>query len=103
SSKMTAGVPSSGSGGVATAPVVVDSTSTTVLGSSAANRIHLVSRQWPEESLASAATNTSRPGQLSPLSLSSRQHSPTSTSSSLRVLPSPPSSSSNSPSHLPHL
>lgn len=100
-----------------TGQVKVDS-STTVLASSAANRIHLVSRQsqlafGPDATSTTSTTSSSslRQPQLFPLSINSPRHSltsPNSSSSSTTSSSSPPMSStspssSNSPSHLPHL
>lgn len=123
-SKLTSGNSDSGStvgSESVTGQVKVDS-STTVLGSSAANRIHLVSRQselafGPDatSTMSTSSSNSSnssmRQSHQLPLSISSPRHSlpsPNSSSSSSTSSSSPPMSStspssSNSPSHLPHL
>lgn len=113
-SKMSSGNSSSkstvASEGV-TGQVKVDS-STTVQGSSAANRIHLVSRQselafGPDATNSTITTSSSssmRQSHLMPVNMNSPHHTlPSPNSSSSSTSSSSPPMSSTSPSHLPHL
>ena len=102
---VTGGIAASPVGSVVTAGQVVVDSSTG--GSSVANRIHLVSRQWADDSQAVSAVSRQHLSSLSLMHHHQSSHHANSLTSSPTSSSSPPMSSSpsssSSPSHLPHL